>query len=215
LDPKFNPFDENYLAEIMEALIVAWTQMKQPRRNEIEDRITYRLAGRLANDDTFAELPYDVVPQYWLLGLNGERLGRLDLRFKHRNSQRDYFALEAKRLHVRYPSGSFSTGYPSYAGVKGMMSFITGYYSKRLPACGMIGYVMDSDSGSAWIGIDRRISAQRLSLRLTVGCRLKESVICKTLVKNFGIHLGETEHDLGSHQLLILHLLLPVLTARR
>ncbi len=23
------------------------------------------------------DLPYDIVPQYWLLGLNGERLGRL------------------------------------------------------------------------------------------------------------------------------------------
>lgn len=216
LEPRLNPFDANYLAEIMEAIVLAWTKMKQPRRNEIEDRITFRLAGRLANDETFAELPYDVVPQYWLLGLNGERLGRLDLRFKHRNSQRDYFALEAKRLHVKYPSGSFSTEYPTYAGAKGMMAFIKGYYSKRLPACGMIGYVMDSDSDRAWKGIEKRINARRLALKLMVGGRLERSKICRTFVNgSLGIHLGETEHDLRTHRLHLFHLFLPVLSGTR
>lgn len=216
LEPKFNPFEANYLGEIMEAIVLAWTRMKQPSRNEIEDRITFRLAGRLANDVRFSELPYDVVPQYWLLGLNGERLGRLDIRFKHRNSQRDYFALEAKRLHVNYRSGKFSTEYPNYAGAKGMMAFVTGYYSKRLPACGMIGYIMDSDSDRAWSGIEKHINARRLPLKLMKGCQLKKSTICQTQVKgkSFGIHLGETEHDLGSHRLLLFHLFLPVISAQ-
>ena len=98
LDPRFNPFDDDYLVEILEATVVAWARMKQPDSSEIEDHITYRLAGRLANDPHFAELPYDIVPQCWLLGLDGERLGRLDLRFKHRHSQRDYFAFESKRF---------------------------------------------------------------------------------------------------------------------
>jgi hypothetical protein len=211
LAPKFNPFSDDYLAEILEATALAWARMKQPRRNEIEDRITFRLAGRLANDPEFAELPYEVVPQYWLLGLNGERLGRLDLRFKHRNSQRDYFAFEAKRLHVSYPGGSFSTEYPTYAGVNGMMSFITGYYSKRLPACGMLGYVMDSKSDRAWNGLVKRIAARRTPLRLIVGSRLTRSVISKTFSKGkSGTHLGETEHDLGTYRLRLFHLLLPV-----
>src|SRR5690242_10335757 len=92
---KFNPFEEDYIAEILEATIVAWARMKHPKQNENEDRITFRLAGRIANDRYFGEIPYDVIPQYWLLGMNGERLGRLDLRFKHRYSQRDYFAFES------------------------------------------------------------------------------------------------------------------------
>jgi len=45
----------------------------------------------------FAEIPYDVTYQWWLLGLEGELLGRLDIRFKHRRSKRDYFGFEAKR----------------------------------------------------------------------------------------------------------------------
>src|ERR1051326_2562 len=112
LDPRFNPFEEDYLTEILRAVVTAWSRMNQPRRREIEDRITFRLAGRLQNDPDFRNLPYDIVPQYWLLGLDGRRLGRLDLRFKHRRSQRDYFALESKRLHVTYPGGHVSTEYP-------------------------------------------------------------------------------------------------------
>ena len=68
LQSKFNPFDEDYLAEILEAAAVAWARMKQPSRSEKEDRITFRLAGRLANDPHFAEMPYDIVTNigYWV-----------------------------------------------------------------------------------------------------------------------------------------------------
>src|ERR1022692_326844 len=89
LDPAFNPFGESCLSEILSAVAAAWACMKQPDSREIEDRVTFRLAGRLANDKQFSDLPYEVNCQHWLLGLNGERLGRLDLRFKHRHSQRD------------------------------------------------------------------------------------------------------------------------------
>ena len=83
LDAAFNPFDGNYLAEILEATAHAWARMQPPRPNEIEDRITARLVGQLANAPEFAEIPYDVTYQWWLLGLEGELLGRLDVRFKH------------------------------------------------------------------------------------------------------------------------------------
>ena len=96
LGSKFNPFDEDYLAEILEAAAVAWARMTQPGLGEIEDQITFRLAGRLLNDPHFAEIPYDIIAQYWLLGLDGQLLGRLDLRFKHRHSQRDYFVFEGE-----------------------------------------------------------------------------------------------------------------------
>ncbi len=157
LDPQFNPFDDDYLVEILEATAVAWSRMNQPGTSEIEDRITFRLAGRLANDPHFAELPYDIVPQCWLLGLDGERLGRLDLRFKHRHSQRDYFAFESKRLHVTYPGGRFSTEYLIYAGDNGMMAFINEQYSKGFLAGGMLGYVMDGKANGAWSGLEKRI----------------------------------------------------------
>lgn len=211
LEPKFNPFAEDYLAEILEATAAAWARMKHPERNEIEDRITFRLAGHLINDPRFAELPYDVAPQHWLVGPNGERLGRLDLYFKHRNSQRDYFAFEAKRLHVTYPGGSYSTEYSTYVGNEGMQAFVDGYYSKGFSACGMLGYVMDSKSDEAWVGLGKIIESRRTPLKLIGSCKLEMSALSRVVAKGItGTHLGETEHDLNSYRLRLFHLVLPV-----
>ncbi|MEY2466469.1 MAG: hypothetical protein QOD03_990 [Verrucomicrobiota bacterium] len=211
LSPEFNPFGEDYLAEILEAVAVAWSRMKQPKRSEWEDSITYRLAGRLQNDPLFGELPYDIVPQYWLLGLNGQHLGRLDLRFKHRQSQRDYFAFESKRLHVVYPGGSPSTEYPNYVGDPGMMAFIEGQYSNNLSAGGMLGYVMDGDTTKAWNGLIARIEDRRNSLCLSESSKLSESALTKIAGKGIaGTQLGETLHNLKTHSLRLFHMLLPV-----
>jgi hypothetical protein len=211
LEPKFNPFEDDYLSEILEAAATAWVRMDHPNGSEIEDKITYRMAGRLANDPLFAELPYDVIPQCWLLGLNGERLGRLDLRFKHRQSQRDYFAFESKRLHVTYPGGGFSTEYPTYVGDDGMMAFIEGQYSKGLLAGGMLGYVMDGKADAALSGLEKRIDAQRNPLKLAGSSSLAKSGLSKAIAKGIGgTQLAETEHDLTTHRLRLFHLLLPV-----
>jgi len=214
LEPRFNPFSEDYLAEILGATALAWARMKQPRRNEIEDRITFRLAGRLVNDPHFEDLPYDVVPQYWLLGMNGQRLGRLDLRFKHRHSQRDYFSFESKRLHVTYPGGSVSPEYSTYAGANGMMAFIDGQYSKGLPACGMLSYVMDGNSDKAWSGLEKCIERRCKNLKLVKRSKFARSILSKAIAKGMsGTQLGETQHDLGSHSLRVFHLLLPVVAS--
>jgi hypothetical protein len=211
LDPKFNPFDDDYLTEILQATAAAWGRMEQPSVAEIEDHITYRLAGRLTNDPLFADLPYDIIPQCWLLGLHGERVGRLDLRFKHRYSQVDYFAFEAKRLHVTYPGGRFSTEYRIYSGDDGMKAFISGQYSNGCPAGGMLGYIMDGKVDVAWSGLQKCIDAQRRSLKLIDKSRLVKSALSKAIADvSEGIHLGETAHDLQTRQLRLFHLLLPV-----
>ena len=211
LDDEFNPFTDDYLGEIVAAVAGAWARMKQPKLNEWEDSITFRLAGRLLNDPVFRDLPYDIVPQYWLLGIDGQRLGRLDLRFKHRWSQRDYFSFESKRLHVSYPGGTVSPEYSIYAGDEGMGAFIEGQYSKGLPAAGMLGYVMDGDIEKAWTGVATRIHARRDELCLPaksefIESSLKHHVACGAP----GTQLGETQHNLTSHILRMLHLLLPV-----
>ena len=210
LASEFNPFGEDYLAEILEAVAVAWSRMKQPNRNEWEDPITYRLAGRLQNDPIFNELPYDIVPQHWLLGLNGERLGRLDLRFKHRQSQRDYFAFESKRLHVTYPGGSISPEYGDYVGEPDMMAFIEGQYSKSLPDGGMLGYVLDGDTSKAWSGLTTRIETRRQELKLGTSSKLTKSKLSHIEASGMqGTLLGETAHQIG-YKLRLFHLLLPV-----
>ncbi len=211
LDKAFNPFAVEYVGEILGAVAMAWARMRKPPGNEIEDRITDRLAGRLQNAPLFATFPFDCVPQYWLLGLNGQRLGRLDLRFKHRHSQRDYFAFEAKRLHVTYPGGSFNPEYSVYTGEEGMMAFVSGQYAARLPAAGMLGYVMDGDTEKAWTGVDARIEARRVPLRLREASRFVASPLVGVVAGGMvGTRLAETEHDLKTHTLRFFHMLLPV-----
>jgi hypothetical protein len=145
------------------------------------------------------------------LGLDGERLGRLDLRFKHRHSQLDYFAFESKRLHVTYPGGRFSTEYPIYAGDDGMMAFINGQYSKGFLAGGMLGYVMDGKVDSAWSGLEQGVELRRTPLKLIDSSKLVKSVLSNAIANAMdGTHLGETEHDLDTHHLRLFHLLLPV-----
>jgi len=212
LDPRFNPFEEDYLVEILEAVAVAWARMEHPKRHEIEDRITNRLAGRLANDPHFAEVPFDVITQHPLLGLNGDYLGRLDLRFKYPGSNRDYFAFESKRLHVTFPGGCYSTEYPTYTGDEGMMAFVEGQYSTGMPAGGMLGYVMDGATDKAWSGLEERIEARKGPLKLLANSKLAKSSLASAIAKVvMRTHLGETKHDLASHHMRIFHLLLPVI----
>jgi hypothetical protein len=210
LEPALNPFDDDYLRDIIRSLVVAWRVMKMPKPKEIEDRITFRLAGRLQHDPEFANLPFDIVPQYWLLDLHGKRLGRLDLRFKHRRSQQDYFAFEAKRLHVTYPGGQFKREYTGYSGKQGMMCFILGKYSTGLRAAGMLGYVMDGDTTGAWNGVATHLQEKRAELRLSLNSQLIDSTIVEldNSAKS-GTRVGETAHNMTSHELRMFHVLLP------
>lgn len=211
LSPEFNPFGEDYLAEILEAVVVAWQQMPKPNPAEIENRITSRLAGWLLNAPGLAgELPFHVVPQHPLLNINGKILGQLDICFKHLQSNRDHFAIEAKRLHVSYSSG-MRPEYPAYVGSDGMMAFVEGQYSKNLPAGGMLGYVMDGETSTAWNGLATRIEARKDELCLVKNSKLSDSVLAHVTSKGMaGTKIGETLHDLKTHSLRLLHLLLPV-----
>lgn len=209
MDPRFNPFAESYVSEIIHAIALAWCRMRTPPADEIEDRITFRLAGRLQNDEDFRELPLDVVPQFWLLDLHGRRLGRLDLRFKHLQSRRDYLAFEAKRLHVAYPSG-FKTEHAVYVGDEGMMCFVIGKYSAGLPHAGMLAYVMDSDVPRACDGLTDAIENNRNSLKLRKGPPFTASVFEEMTTKIIAnARVAESAHEFDNGPMVITHMLLP------
>jgi hypothetical protein len=211
LAPEFNPFEDEYLGEILQAIALAWARMKHPRSNEIENRITNCLAGILQNDVHFRELPFDVVTQFPQLSIEGKILGQLDLRIKHRHAQRDYIAFEAKRIHVTYAAGTYRSEYREYTGEPGMGAFIEGPYSKDLPAAGMLGYVMDGDTEKAWSGLTKNIGSKRAELRLSGA----ESLVASTILLNMkdslvGTRLGESLHNLTTRQLRLFHMLLPL-----
>ena len=206
LDVEFNPFADEHLGEILEAVALAWARMKRPKSTELEDQITRKLVACLRHNRVFRELPFDVTQQFILDDADANYLGRLDIHVKYRQSQRDYFAFEAKRLHLTYASE-----YSTYVSGEGMGAFIDGPYSKTLPAAGMLGYVMDADTSKAWTGIARSIDSKREVLRLLAGSQLTESTLKHLLSKGAtGTLLGETLHGLSSHALRLFHLLLPV-----
>jgi hypothetical protein len=210
IDAEFNPFMDGYIGEILKAVAMAWARMKPPKSSEIEDRITRSLVARLKHDQLFRNLPFDVTQQYILDNLNADYLGRLDLHVKYRQSQRDYFAFEAKRVHVR-TGGILSTEYPTYVSGDGMGAFIDGPYSKGLPAAGMLGYVMDADAKKAWTGLAARIESKREDLRLLPSSQLVESVLKHHVASGLpGTMLGETQHTMVTYVLRLFHLLLPV-----
>ena len=209
IDSDFNPFSKQFIEEIIGAIVTAWSRMRNPNTDELEDQITFRLAGRLQHDNDFRELPFEVVPQYWLLDLQGHRLGRLDLRFKHLQSRRDYLAFEAKRLHVAYPSG-FKTEYSVYLGDEGIMCFLTGKYSSGLPFAGMMAYVMDNDTENAWQGlcdaIDSRESLLMLKPRVAEE-PLRYSTSLDPL--RASALIAETHHESVEISMRITHVILP------
>jgi hypothetical protein len=203
LEPKLNPFAVDYLLEMLQAVVDAWTQIEGPTENEKENPITRRLAKKLIERDN---LPYEVSYQYWLLATDGI----LDLRLRRLSSQKEYFAFEAKRLHVTFPGGKVSAEYDKYVGDDGMMAFVNESYSPSLPAGGMLGYVMDGDSARAWSGLGAAIEHRRAPLKLVVGSGLAESPLAGAVAATKNTRLGETDHTLTTHSLRLYHLLLPV-----
>lgn len=210
LDAEFNPFTDDYLGEILQAVAMAWACMKQPKPNDLEDQITRKLAACLRHNHVFRNLPFDVTQQFILDNEDANYLGRLDLHLKYRQSQRDYFAFEAKRLHLNY-GGNIVGEYVKYVSSEGMGAFIEGPYSKDLPAAGMLGYVMDGDTEKAWTGLAARIEAKRDDLCLVTASQFIESSLKHHSESGLpGTRIGETRHNLVSHALRLFHMLLPV-----
>jgi hypothetical protein len=210
LDAEFNPFTDEYFGEILEAVAVAWARMKRPKWNELEDQITRKLAACLRHNPAFRNLPFDVNQQFILDDEDANYLGRLDLHVKYRQSRQDYFAFEAKRLHLNY-GGKIAGEYTKYVNEHGMGAFIEGPYSKGLPAGGMLGYIMDGDTGKAWDGIAGRIEDKRDLLQLLASSSFGESQLKRHIEAGLPhSRLGETHHNLVTHVLRLFHLLLPV-----
>lgn len=230
LSAEFDPFGDDVLAEIIQTVVSAWEKMrrftpkeiaekwgkKKRKKNSkcpvepIENWITDRLVGRICNDPVFRNIPFDVVAQHRLLDLDGNEPGRIDLYFKHRHSQTDYFAFEAKRLHVTYPGGLKKDEYATYVSDKGMEAYLLGQYSAGLPAAGMLGYVMDGRTTNAETGVKAVILKNRPALKMAVDSHPFSSFLLPASIHlTSPYNLFETTHRLKDRWLRIFHLLLP------
>jgi hypothetical protein len=143
-------FPEDEIPRILRIVERCASRLKKLHPLEIENDLSDRLRDLIDQDAEFrrevdAELQREV-PIYDRKRPKKRQLGRGDIKFLHgtgKTKPYPYFLIEAKRLHVTFPSGWDSLVRDYVTGSQGMMCFIEERYSRDLAAGAMLGYVFD------------------------------------------------------------------------
>lgn len=191
-------FPNEEIPHILDAITRCMSGIRKLAPQEHETHITKRLCIKLKADTALRDRP--VWPDREAVDDDEEANaeGRLDLRFMLQDpalKPPPYFAVEAKRLHVTFPSG-WQSLVPEYVtGDQGMMCFITGRYSKGLKSGAMLGYVFDGDITRAAKSIAKRVAENSKSLRVA-----RDS-------PKWSLNRWNTFHHAGDREFVIFHLL--------
>jgi hypothetical protein len=216
------PFPENEIPFILMAVSRCMAVVRKKSPVEHENTISIRLWKRLRLDPDLRQRPIHSDPEAWEINENDPdgTIGRLDIRFlayMGANHPWPIFAIEAKRLHVRFPSGwkSLVSDYVTSNTLKsvdqeqGMMCFVSGRYSQGLRAGAMLGYVFDGDVINARESI--AITIKKHSNKLRTNGELCE---CRIVPSQYGIleslHQSSGGNGGQSHPFMIYHLLVAV-----
>jgi hypothetical protein len=198
------PFPESEIPFILAAVLRCMEGERKRSPLEKENSISIRLWKRLRLDPELRRRPIQPDPEAWEIDETHPDgiIGRLDIRFTYSTGSVHpwpVFALEAKRLHVKFLSGwkSLISEYvTSNSATKveeeqGMMCFITGRYCHGLLAGAMLGYVFDEKVTDARNAIAASIQQHAVKLRLSPGGNLQVSRIVEGETR-----LSESWHDL-------------------
>lgn len=205
------PFPENEIPFILAGLVRCMAAVKKKTDRERENPITARLCRRLLRDSELnsrpTKLDLEAVELDGIEDDDDEKLGRLDLRYLFSTGTLKpwpCFAIEAKRLHVTFLGGGWSSLVPQYVtsdtskpveDEQGMMCFVSGRYSRGLRAGAMLGYVFDGKVEAARASIATAIQTHAKKLKLVPSTRLTDSDL---LPGNSGI--SESLHDLADEK---------------
>jgi hypothetical protein len=135
-------------------------------------------------------------------------IGRLDFRFLYSTQIHHpwpYFAIEAKRLHVTFPSRWDSCVHKYVTDRQGMMCFIEQRYGQGLASGGMLGYVFDGNVEAARTSVAASIEASREKLKTVRPFKL---VLSSVLPGDSRV--SETIHALAHGDFIIYHLFVAV-----
>lgn len=203
-------FPDAELPHILCAILRCGACLRKRHATELENHLSDRLRDLLARDPDFRRRPVELfreVPIYDRRASRQKPLGRSDLTFLASTGIRNpwpYFAVEAKRLHVSFPSG-WSSLVPKYVtGEQGMMCFVDRRYADGLVCGGMLGYVFDARVKVARAAIAAAIAKHADSLKCAAPGRLVNS----SVIPNEN-RVSETTHLLPG-TFTIYHLFLPV-----
>jgi hypothetical protein len=203
-------FPEEEIPRILRIVERCASQLRKTKPLEMENDLRDRLRDLIDQDvefrnDVDAELQREV-PIYDRKKPKQKQLGRGDIKFLHGTGKRKpwpYFLIEAKRLHVTFPSG-WDSLVPEYVtGAQGMMCFTEERYSRDLVTGAMLGFVFDGRTGKARNAVHELAIKQSVKLRSVQPHGLSPSGIPGTTAE-------QSLHRLKGRNLLIYHLFIAV-----
>lgn len=158
-------FPEGFAGEVMTLIHEVWKNFAMHHAVRHEEPITALLADELVDEYEKRGWPWFIIPEVPVSDSTfGTELGRNDIVFYHRGiSQRIFFTVECKRLHVR--TSGFRHLADKYVD-EGLLRFVEGKYAAGQPCGGMIGYAMDNDVPTAFNRVRSEILLKRRSLRM-------------------------------------------------
>jgi len=138
-------FPPEYTPIIIQDILDILPKLTRPPKScaRPEEDLTRQLWNKVRRNQRYYTGPLDPSIEHWATDV-----GRTDLLFKCGKGQETYFAIEAKRLFVTYPSGKKASLIKEYID-EGMMRFVTGHYAQHQRSSAMLGYVFDMPCSKA------------------------------------------------------------------
>jgi len=204
-------FPKEKIPFILRAVLRCSATLRKKNATEHETKINNRLRKLLMRDAELRKCPIHLDPEAYVYDDDGDdenAIGRLDFRFLYSTGARHpwpYFAIEAKRLHVMFPSGWKSLVSEYVTNRQGMMCFIEQRYSKGLDSGGMLGYVFDGNREAARTSVSELIEENRKELKAVSPFKLVGSSELSGESRVF-----ETIHALANRDFIIYHLFVAV-----
>ena len=196
---------------ILGAVLRCSVTLRKKNATEREIKISSRLRKFLIQDVELRKRPIHLDLETYVYDDDaGEEnsIGQPDFRFLYSTQTRHpwpYFAIEAKRLHVTFPSGWDSCVHKYVTDCQGMMCFIEQRYGRNLTSGGMLAYVFDGDIEKARISVSASIESNRKKLKTAPPFKL---VVSSVLPEDSRV--SETTHTLAHGNFIIYHLFVAV-----
>lgn len=200
-------FPDEAIPFLLDRVLEFAALLRKTHETEREDALSDRLFKLLRKDKMLRAAPFFPVREHRIFDDEAKegQSGRIDINFISLPGDDTYFAIEAKRLHVSFPSGWQSLVGEYVTGEQGMMCFIAGRYSRFQQAAAMLGYVFDGKVSKARTGIAASIRNNAAMLKLAAPHQLQRSPVLS------GDRVDQTHHHLGSRPFTIYHLLISVI----
>jgi hypothetical protein len=196
---------------ILAAVLRCSATLHKKHGTEHENRISDRLRRLMIQDEDLRDRSIQLDREAYVYDDDADEdtaVGQLDFRFLYSTGPCKpwpYFAIEAKRLHVAFPSGWDSCVLEYVTGSQGMMCFIEQRYGQGLASGGMLGYVFDGEIERARISVAALIETNREKLKTAPPFKL---VLSSVLPGDSRV--SETIHALAHGSFVIYHLFVAV-----